>query len=100
MEAMRTVYGPNHIPTPSSDVEMDVDVPKVEEVPFTLVTNKKGGKGKAKVPPLPLTNSRSKILLVSRAPPVSKTITASAAPKLAITHSSSAVAAVTTSKPA
>jgi len=42
---MRTVYGPNPIPTPSSDVEMEVDVPEVEEVTFTLVTNKKS-KGK------------------------------------------------------
>ena len=45
---MRTVYGPNPISTPSSDVEMDVDAPEAGEVAFTLVTNKKGGKGKAK----------------------------------------------------
>jgi len=45
---MRTVYGPNPISTPSPDVEMEVDTPEAEEVAFTLVTNKKGGKGKAK----------------------------------------------------
>ena len=93
VEAMRTIYGPNPIPTLFSDVEMDVDVPEVEEVVFTLVTNKKGGKGKAKASSPPSTNSRNKILLVSRAPPTPKTVTASAASK-------PAVAAVTTSKPA
>ena len=77
VEAMRTVYGPNPISTPSPDVEMDVDAPEAEEVTFTLVTNKKH-KGKGKVPsPLsgfPL-DSRSKTSLVSRAPPLSRTVT-------------------------
>ena len=86
---MRTVYGPNSIPTPSPDVEMVVDASEVEEVAFTLVTNKKG-KGKTKVSSPPPTNSRNKILLISRAPPVPKTVTASAASKPAITRSSSA----------
>ena len=94
------MYSPNPIPTLSSDVEMDVDVPEVEEVTFILVTDKNRGKGKAKVPLLSPTNSRSKILLVSRAPPVPKTITASAASKPAATCSFSAVAAATISKPA
>ena len=94
---MRTVYGPNPIPTPSPDVEIVVDAPEVEEVAFTLVTNKKG-KGKTKVSFPPPTNSRSKILLVSRAPPVPKTVTASVASKPAITCSSSAAAATTLSK--
>ena len=47
VEAMRTVYGPNSIPTPSSNVEMDIDIPEAEEVAFTLVTNKKRNKGKS-----------------------------------------------------
>ena len=76
---MRTVYGPNPISTPSPDVEMDVDAPEAEEVAFTLVTNKKGGKRKAKVSSPPPTNSRNKIPLVSRASPAPKTVTASAA---------------------
>ena len=97
---MRTVYGPNPISTSSPDVEMDVDAPEAEEVAFTLVTNKKGGKGKAKVSSPPPTNSRNKIPLVSRAPPAPTAVTASAAPKLAATCSSLAVAAATTSKPA
>ena len=79
---------------------MDVDVPEAGEVAFTLVTNKKGGKGKAKASSPPPTNSRNKILLVSRALPASKAVTAGAASKPAATHSSSAVAAATTSKPA
>ena len=66
---MRTVYDPNPVSTPSPDVEMDVDAPEAEEVAFTLVTNKKGGKEKANAPSPPPTNSRNKILLVSRAPP-------------------------------
>ena len=93
VKAMRTVYGPNPISTPSPDVEMDVDVPEAEEVAFTLITNKKGGKGNAKVSSPPPTNSRNKIPLVSRASPAPKTVTASAAPK-------PAAAATTTSKPA
>ena len=74
---MRTVYGPVPVPTPTPDVEMAVDAPEAEEVAFTLVTNKKR-KGKGKVPsPLSGTpsNSRSKISLVSRAPPVPKAVT-------------------------
>ena len=91
VEAMRTVYGPNPISTPFPDVEMDVDVPKAEEVAFILVTNKNGSKEKAKVSSPPPTNSRNKILLVSRAPPASKVATTSAASKPAATCSSSAV---------
>ena len=74
---MRTVYGPIPVPTPSSDVEMAVDTPEAEEVAFTLVTNQKR-KGKGKVPsPLSRTphDSRSKTSLVSRAPPLPKTVT-------------------------
>ena len=100
VEAMRTVYGPNPISTPSPDVEMDVDAPEAGEAAFTLVTNKKGGKGKAKASSPPPTNSRNKIPLVSRAPPASKAVTASAASKPATTRSSSAVVAATTPKPA
>ena len=48
VEAIRTVYGPNPISTPSPDVEMDVDAPEAGEVAFTLVTNKKRGKEKTK----------------------------------------------------
>ena len=97
---MRTVYSPNPISTPSPDVEMDVDVPEAEEVAFTLITNKKGGKGNAKVSSPPPTNSRNKIPLVSRTPPIPKAVTASTASKPAATCSSSAVAAATISKPA
>ena len=78
VEAMRTVYGPVPvpIPTPSPDVEMAIDAPEAEEVAFTLVTNQKR-KGKGKVPsPLSGTpsDSRSKTSLVSRAPPLPKTV--------------------------
>ena len=97
---MRTVYGPNPISTPSPDVEMDIDTPEAEEVAFTLVTNKKRGKGKAKVFSPPPTNSRNNIPLVSRAPPAPKAVIASAASKPAATCPSSAAAATTTSKPA
>ena len=99
MEAIRTVYSSNPIPTPSLDVEMNIDAPEVEEVAFTLVTNKKR-KGKAKASSPSLTNSRNKIPLVSRAPPAPKTVTTSAASKPASTRSPLAVAAATTSKPA
>ena len=96
---MRTVYGPNSIPTPSSDMEMDIDTPEVEEVAFTLVTNKKG-KRKAKASSPSPTNSRNKILLVSRAPPALKAVTASIASKPTAIRPSSAAAAAITSKPA
>ena len=56
---------------------MDVDALEAGEVAFTLVTNKKGSKGKAKASSPPPTNSRNKILLVSRAPPTPKAVTAS-----------------------
>jgi len=97
VEVMRTVYGSNLIPTPSSDVEMRVDAPEVEEVTFTLVTNKKS-KRKARVSSPPPTNSKNKISLVSRAPSAPKTVTASTASKLAATHPFSATAATITSK--
>ena len=97
---MRTVYGPNPISTPSSDVEIDVDAPEAEEVAFILVTNKKRGKRKAKASSPPPINSGNKILLVSKAPTAPKAVTVSAAPKPAVTHSSLAVVAVTTPKPA
>ena len=96
---MRIVYGSIPVPTPSPDVEIVVDIPKVEEVTFTLVINKKD-KGKAKMSSPPPTNSRSKILLVSRAPPVPKIVNASVASKPAITCPSSAAVATTFSKPA
>ena len=49
VEAMRTLYGPNIPEELSPDVEMAVDEPVVEEVPFTTVTAKKH-KGKDKAP--------------------------------------------------
>jgi len=69
---MRTIYSPVPIPVPtlSPDVEMAVDAPEAEEVAFTLVTNQKY-KGKGKIP----SDSRSKISLVSRAPPLPKAVT-------------------------
>jgi len=39
VEAMKTVYSPVSVPTPSPDVEIAVDAPEVEKVAFTLVTN-------------------------------------------------------------
>ena len=99
VEAMRTVYGPNPTPAPSSDVEIVVNIPEVEEVAFTLVTNKKG-KERAKAPSPPPTNSRSKISLVSRASSAPKTITTGTASKLAATCPFSTIAAVVTFKSA
>ena len=96
---MRTVYGPNPVPTSSPNVEMKVDASEMEEVTFTLVTKKKG-KEKAKVLSPPPTNSRNKIPLVSRAPPAPKAVITSTASKPAATCSLLAVAAATTSKPA
>jgi len=96
VEAMRTVYDANPIPTPSPNIEMAVDIPEAKKVAFILVTNKKS-KEKANVSFLPCTDSRSMILLVSRASPLSKTITTSSALKLAATHP---VLTATTSKPA
>ena len=97
---MRTVYGPNPISTPFPDIEMDINVLEAEKVTFTLVTNKKRSKGKAKVSSSSPTNFRNKIPLVSRALPAPKAVTASIASKLATICPSSAVAASTTSKPA
>ena len=68
VEAMRTVYSPNLIPTQFSDVKMAIDVPETEEIAFTLVTNK-NSKKKAKAFSLSSTDSKNKILLISRAPP-------------------------------
>ena len=73
------------------------NIPKVKEVAFTLITNKKD-RGKAKVFSPPPTNSRNKILLVSRAPPISRIVTSSIASKLATTCSSLAAAATILSK--
>ena len=77
VEAMRTVYGPVSVPTPTPDVEMAVDAPKAEEVAFTLVTNQKH-KSKSKIPSLPSgtpSDSRSKTSLISRALPPPKAMT-------------------------
>ena len=71
VEAMRTVYSPNLIPTQFSDVKMAIDVPETEEIAFTLVTNK-NSKKKAKAFSLSSTDSKNKILLISRAPPPSR----------------------------
>jgi len=77
VEAMRTVYGPVSIPTPSSNVEMAVDALEVEEVAFTLVTNQKHKSKNKVLSPLSriLPDSRSKISLVSRAPSLPKVVT-------------------------
>ena len=98
VEAMRTVYGPVPVPTPSPDVEMAVDAPEAEEVAFTLVTNqKRKGKSKASsLPSLSSSGSRSKTLLISRAPPLPKAVTTLPASKPATTHSGSAVTATMT----
>ena len=74
---MKTVYDPIPIPTSSPDVEIAVDALEVEEVTFTLATNQKHkGKGKISSPlSRTLPDSRSKISLVLRTPPLSKTVT-------------------------
>ena len=99
MEAIRTIYSPNPIPTPFSNIKIVVDTLEVKEVVFTLVTNKKS-KRKAKVSFLPPTDSKSKILLVLRTLSIPKTVTASTALKLATTCYSLAITAIITSKPA
>ena len=74
---MRTVYGPVPIPLPSPNIEMAVNALEAEEVAFTLVTNQKY-KGKGKVSSLlswTPSDFRNKISLVSRAPPLPKTMT-------------------------
>ena len=50
---------------------MAIDVPETEEIAFTLVTNK-NSKKKAKAFSLSSTDSKNKILLISRAPPPSR----------------------------
>jgi len=82
VEAMRTLYGPSIPVELSPDVEMAVDEPVVEEVPFTTVTAKKH-KGKDKAPPstnpqTPPQNAPPPSAVVSRAPspqPVKKAAT-------------------------
>ena len=74
---MRTVYRSVSIPTPSPDIEIAVNALEVEEAAFTLVTNQKC-KSKGKVPsPLSGTplDSRSKMSLILRAPPLPKVVT-------------------------
>ena len=81
MEAMRTLYSPSVPEELSPDVEMAVDEPVVEEVPFTTVTAKKH-KGKDKAPPstnpqTPPQNAPPPSAVVSRAPlpqPVKKVL--------------------------
>jgi len=41
VEAIRTIYGSDLVPTFSSDVEIAIDVSEAKEVAFTLATNKK-----------------------------------------------------------
>jgi len=77
VEAMRTIYGPDLILMFFPDVEMSIDVLEAEEVAFILVTNKKH-KRKSKASFLSsmyFSNFRSKILLISYAVPLSKTVT-------------------------
>ena len=74
VEAMRTLYGPSVPEELSPDVEMAVDEPVVEEVPFTTVTAKKH-KGKNKTPPStnpqpPPQNAPLPSAMVSKAPPL------------------------------
>ena len=95
---MRTIYNSNTILIPFSNIEMAVNILEAEEIAFTLVTNKKS-KGKTKVSSFPSNDFRNKILLVSRAPSLSKTIITSIALKPAITYFVSAIAVITTSKP-
>ena len=69
---MRTLYSPNFPQEPVLDTEIAVDQPAVEEVLFTIVTNKKS-KGKGKVssstnPSAPFQNVPTSAPVVSRAP--------------------------------
>jgi len=82
VEAMRTLYSPSVPEEPSPDVEMVVDKPVVEEVPFTIVTAKKyKGNDKALSFTNPQTfsqNTPPPSVVVSRAPlpqPVKKAAT-------------------------
>jgi len=74
VEAMRTIYRFDLIPTHFPDVEMTINIPEAEEVAFTLVNNKKH-KRKSKVSSLfsiSSSDSKSKIFLISQTPLFSK----------------------------
>jgi len=89
MEAMRTIYGPDLIPTSSFDVEMAGDSPKAEDIAFTLVINKNCKKGKVfSFSSMSSFDSKSGTSLILWALPLPKAMTTYPASKLVITHPS------------
>jgi len=104
VKAMRTIYGSNLIPTPFSDVEIAINIPKAKEVLFTLVTNKKcmEKRKNSSLSFMSFSNSKYKELLILQAPPLPKAITTYSALKLVKTCPSSVIIsslAMITSKP-
>ena len=77
----------------SSNIEIAIDIPKAEEITFTLVTNKKHErKDEATfLPSISSSNSKSKISLISQDFSLPKAITTCLASNLVITHSSLAM---------
>jgi len=93
IETMKTVYNLDSIPMSFSDVEITVDIPEAENFAFILVTNKKY-KRKSKAlffPSMSFSYSRSKILFVSRAFPLSNAVTSCLVLKLVTTCHGSAM---------
>jgi len=104
VKAMRTIYGSNLIPTPFSDVEIAINIPKAKEVLFTLVTNKKcmEKRKNSSLSFMSFSNSKYKELLILQAPPLPKAITTYSALKLVKTCPGSVIIsslAMITSKP-
>jgi len=100
---MRTIYGPNFVPTPSSNIEITVNISETKDVTFTLVTNKKHKKKKKAtfLSSISSSNFRSKTLLILQAFPLSKAITTHLVLKLVATCSGLTVIyslVITTSK--
>jgi len=90
VEAMKTIYGPDLIPTSSFDVEMAGNSPEAEDIAFTLVINKKC-KEKGKVfsfSSMSSFDSKSRTSLILWALPLPKAMTTYPASKLVITHPS------------
>ena len=74
IEAKRTIYSPDFVLKSSSNIKIAVNIPEIEEVTFTLVSNKKHKeKNKASsLSSMSSSNSRSKTLLISQALSLSK----------------------------
>ena len=74
IEAKRTIYSPDFVLKSFSNIKIAVNIPEIEEVTFTLVSNKKHKeKNKAfSLSSMSSSNSRSKTLLISQALSLSK----------------------------